>query len=43
MKNKIIAIFLTYIFLSACTTTPLKAPCNENAAFCGTKIKINQW
>lgn len=31
------------IFLSACTSNPMKAPCDQYASFCGTKTKINQW
>lgn len=36
-------IFLMGILMTACTSEPLKAPCNQYASFCGTKTKINQW
>ena len=34
-------IFLISVLLSACASTPLKAPCDQYASFCGTKTKIN--
>ena len=43
MKIKFILILLMSSFLAACSTGPLKAPCDSHARFCGTKTKINQW
>jgi len=32
------------LMVSGCTTyTPQKAPCDQYAANCGAKTKINQW
>lgn len=31
------------VFIMACASETLKAPCNEYATFCGTKTKINHW
>jgi len=36
-------IFLMSVLTSACVSTPLKAPCDAHASFCGTKTKINRW
>jgi len=42
MKKMMFFLFTT-MFLTACVSQPLKAPCDEHANFCGTKTKINQW
>lgn len=36
-------IFLTSVLLSACVSSPLQAPCDAHASFCGNKTKINHW
>lgn len=41
--KKIIAFALITVWLSACTTTTLKAPCNASGSNCGQRVKINQW
>ena len=38
-----IAVCLMSLFLTACASDPMKAPCNAQASFCGAKTKINQW
>lgn len=43
MQIKMILILLMSAFLTACVSGPLKAPCDPDAHFCGTKTKINQW
>jgi len=43
LNIRLAAIFLMSIFMTACASDPLKAPCNEHATFCGTKTKINHW
>ncbi len=32
---------LLCLMLAGCAATPMKAPCDYQAHFCGTKIKIN--
>ena len=41
--RKIIVLLFSVMFITACVSQPLKAPCDEHAKFCGTKTKINQW
>lgn len=36
-------IVLVSLLITACTSDPFKAPCDEYASFCGAKTKINQW
>lgn len=43
IKVNLIVVFMVSIFLSACMSNPLKAPCDQHPTFCGTKTKINQW
>lgn len=43
VEIKLGIIFLMSVLMVACANGPLKAPCNQNASFCGTKTKINQW
>lgn len=45
VKVILISVFITVLaLLTACTSFQSeKAPCNEYATGCGTKIKINQW
>jgi hypothetical protein len=43
LQMKLGIIFLMSILMSACTSAPLKAPCDAHASFCGSKTKINRW
>lgn len=46
MKNlsvRLVSILLMSVFLSACVSSPLQAPCDVHASFCGNKTKINRW
>lgn len=43
LQIKLGIIFLMSVLLSACASSPLKAPCDAHATFCGTKTKINHW
>ncbi len=43
MKLHLSLIMLITVLVSACVTSPLKAPCDEQAHFCGSKTKINHW
>ena len=36
-------VLLAFVLLTSCASSPLQAPCDENATFCGNKTKINQW
>jgi hypothetical protein len=36
-------IFVLAFGLMSCASTPLKAPCDAQATFCGIKTKINSW
>jgi len=36
-------LFLMSVLLSACVSSPLQAPCDAHASFCGSKTKINHW
>ncbi|MCH9754959.1 MAG: hypothetical protein WAW84_06280 [Candidatus Rickettsiella isopodorum] len=38
----VLIVFLA-LCLTSCASTPLQAPCDANATFCGTKTKINSW
>lgn len=40
---KVLIVMLMSLFIAACTSDPLKAPCDQYATFCGPKTKINQW
>lgn len=42
-KVKLSIIFLMTLFMTACASSPLKAPCDQHASFCGSKTKINHW
>lgn len=39
----IILLSSLVLFITACTHTTLKAPCNASGSNCGQKIKINSW
>ncbi|MBV9575903.1 MAG: hypothetical protein JO149_04710 [Gammaproteobacteria bacterium] len=43
LNIKVGLFFLMALFLTACTSNPLKAPCDQYASFCGTKTPINHW
>lgn len=45
MKMIVSLVFIVFMSaqLASCAGQPLKAPCNAQGAFCGKKIKINQW
>lgn len=43
LQVKLGIIFLMSVLVSACVSSPLQAPCNEHASFCGSKTKINRW
>ena len=43
MKIKLGLILVISLFMTACSTGTLKAPCDQFADFCGSKTKINQW
>lgn len=40
---KFLLICLGVLVITACSTEPLKAPCDHYATFCGNKTKINRW
>lgn len=41
LQIKLGLIFLMSVLVTACVSTPLKAPCDQHATFCGVKTKIN--
>ncbi len=45
LPNHLLSILILFsaLCLASCANTPLKAPCDANATFCGTKTKINSW
>ena len=43
MKIQFTLILIMSVFIAGCATGSLKAPCDAQAHFCGTKTKINHW
>lgn len=43
LQTRLGIIFLISMLLAACTSSPLKAPCDAHARWCDSKTKINQW
>jgi len=45
MKNifNIIVFFGLSMCFLGCASSEVKAPCDYQAHFCGSKVKINQW
>ena len=45
LPNHLLCVLILFsaLCLASCANTPLKAPCDANATFCGTKTKINSW
>ncbi len=45
LSRHLLSVLLVFLVLclTSCANTPLQAPCDANATFCGTKTKINSW
>jgi len=45
LPNHLLSLLILFsaLCLASCASTPLQAPCDTNASFCGTKTKINAW
>jgi hypothetical protein len=43
MKLKLSLVIIISLLMTACATHSLNAPCDQDAHFCGSKTKINQW
>ena len=45
LPNHLLSVLILFsaLCLASCVNTPLQAPCDANATFCGTKTKINSW
>jgi hypothetical protein len=43
MKLKLLMVVLMSTVVTACASAPLKAPCDLQGHYCGTKTNINQW
>lgn len=43
MQLKLAILAIIGILVTGCTSSTLKAPCDQYARTCGSKTKINQW